>query len=59
MNRYTVEVLETQPTDSSVPADMAQRVEAVLNDPAHEDHRLEGVYAIKDWLTVVVWRTNN
>jgi hypothetical protein len=58
MKRFAVEVLETQPTDSAAPADIAQRLEAALNAPAHEEHRLEGVYAIKDWLTVVVWRTN-
>jgi hypothetical protein len=50
--RFAVEVIARPAIDRKHPG---QRLEDALNDPKHETHRLEQVYAIES-ATVIVWR---
>jgi hypothetical protein len=52
--RFIVEVVDRPALDHKHPG---QRLEDALNDPKHDNHGLEQVYAIES-ATVIVWRQN-
>jgi hypothetical protein len=51
--RFTVELIDRGPMGNRP----AETLEDALNNPAHHNHGLEGIYAIES-KTVLVWRTS-
>jgi hypothetical protein len=54
-NRFTVEILPTSEVPNNRSRE-AQKLTQALNNPAHLQHGLEGIYDTKVG-TVIVWRT--
>jgi hypothetical protein len=52
--RFIVEVIDRPALDQKAPG---QHLEDALNDPKHDAHGLEQVYAVES-STVIVWRHN-
>lgn len=53
--RFTIQIVPREPIAAGVQA-ASEALAYILNNPAHRDHGLEGIYAIES-ATVIVWRT--
>lgn len=55
--RYTVQLVESRPNMLSTSQECARVVEEALNDEAHRNHGLQGIFSLTNGYTLVVWRT--